>query len=81
MQCLYMFRKSVYTDFLQESLDFYYFAVDVYVPEAGWNLTLHLGLYPRVRFFFSSPSPLEARACNCAIAGGINVPFKVSTFK
>lgn len=36
--------------FLQESLDFYYFAVDVYVPEAGWNLTLHLGLYPRVRY-------------------------------
>lgn len=45
-------EKRVYTDFLQETLGFYYFAVDVYVLEAGRNLTLHLCLHPRLCWFF-----------------------------
>lgn len=67
-----MFRDVFIQIFFRRLLT-HYFAVDVYVPEAGWNLTLHLGA-SEVTFFL-----LPVCGCACIFLK-FNVPLKLSLF-
>lgn len=44
--------KCVYTDFLHDSLEFYYFAVDVYVPRLESDAPFRFVALGLQRFFF-----------------------------
>lgn len=59
MLCLYMFRNVFIQIFFRRL--FYYFAVDVYVPAAAWNLTLRLGFCPRLEFSLSECEPITTQ--------------------
>lgn len=57
MLCLYMFRNVFIQIFFRRLLTFIILLLMFMFPEAGWNLTLHLGLHPRLRFSFSKRVP------------------------